>query len=77
MDPKHPADSKMIWLGIAQVVLSLLVGVPEMVALVQKMLEQPPQWSDVGQVVPWVLMLVCGVATIALRAVTKQPLALK
>jgi hypothetical protein len=71
---KDTFDSKTIWFGVIQILLALAGGLPEIVAAVQKSLEAPPEWSDVGQVVPWVLMLVSGVVTILLRRVTTQPL---
>jgi hypothetical protein len=78
MSPKNVTESKLVWFGVLQLLIGLAGGLPEIVAFVQKFTaENPVDWSDAGQVVPWVLMLVSGIITIVLRAITKQPITLK
>ena len=72
MEPaKSPSESRMVWLGILQI----LIGISgDVVVFLQS---QTWDFTDYLAATVSVLTIVAGVATIALRWVTKVPLTLK
>lgn len=66
MKPKHPLASKLVWLGIIEVVIAVLV-----------FLQGDAWFGESFPAVVAALGTVAGVLTVIVRAMTTQPLGLK
>lgn len=71
MEPKLPSESKLVWLGVVQILIGIMGAVP---AIQEFLASQVWDFSDAVAAAISVLTIVIGVLTIILRALTKQPL---
>lgn len=74
MEPKLPSKSKLVWLGVVQILIGIMGAVP---AIQEFLASQVWDFTDVTAAAVSVLTIVGGVVTIILRALTNQPLTWK